>query len=500
MTDACIYNRDIDFQSFRQKAIDVNDAVVCFLRDLFAYLESPTVHRLLVVYFSRFSQGKKSITTRYSRETRLKLNAVTLFVRFNDLIKINSATLSGWPFSSLDDKDDLDMIDFAVENYQGNSQYPLWKHHWLIELIIHFCLLAIRHVDQTIQNRASALLYEIFWTMSEEGRINGMSSVIASMFFVPFIEEILNNVSHLSYSPKSSQLRKDILPCVVFVCQSAPIDLMRDLWRKLIRRMGYLQEDFGGINDMYVTNSVHNVHSTSDNRDSYKSLANESTILDVFSIFNLSLKTFEFEGSEDKRIFNEEFLWSLERNLEEDESSSLRYTTSANRKWHAHDGAIIIINTSRHIVREALYIKTTEENNGSRLWKGLGSSSTKVLLKECKTDECKTKEFQPNCEKQNHFESFHFSLKNIIIFVRASTSLYLNCLTLKQSDIVLVKTLIASVEVVLGFGIKIYLAAVGETLQHWMRIVLFHCGARRAEVRVQALEFLALLLRYQYND
>jgi len=77
---------------------------------------------LLVVYFSRFSQGKKSITTRYSRETRLKLNAVTLFVRFNDLIKINSVTLSGWPFSSLDDKDDLDMIDFAVENYQGNSQ------------------------------------------------------------------------------------------------------------------------------------------------------------------------------------------------------------------------------------------------------------------------------------------------------------------------------------------------------------------------------------------
>jgi len=62
------------------------------------------------------------------------------------------------------------------------------------------------------------------------------------------------------------------------------------------------------------------------------------------------------------------------------------------------------------------------------------------------------------------------------------------------------QTLVFSEEIVKIFGIKIFLAAVGETLQHWMRVVLFHCGDRRADVRVQALEFLALILRLTWDS
>lgn len=50
-------------------------------------------------------------------------------------------------------------------------------------------------------------------------------------------------------------------------------------------------------------------------------------------------------------------------------------------------------------------------------------------------------------------------------------------------------------EIVKIFGIKLFLLGVGETLQHWMRVILEHCGARRADLRVDACEFLNLILR-----
>ena len=90
VTDACIDSRNFDSWQFRQTAIDVNDAIVRFLRDLFAFLEPKSVHRLVLVYFSRFvmKEGKhwqdrdSKIGLRCSWETcKLRLNAVALFVQ-----------------------------------------------------------------------------------------------------------------------------------------------------------------------------------------------------------------------------------------------------------------------------------------------------------------------------------------------------------------------------------------------------------------------------------
>ena len=60
ITDACIDSRNFDTRVFRQSSIDVNDSIVRFIRDLFGYLDLDTVHRLLMVYFSRFvtTEGK----------------------------------------------------------------------------------------------------------------------------------------------------------------------------------------------------------------------------------------------------------------------------------------------------------------------------------------------------------------------------------------------------------------------------------------------------------
>ena len=71
---------------------------------------------------------------------------------------------------------------------------------------------------------------------------------------------------------------------------------------------------------------------------------------------------------------------------------------------------------------------------------------------------------------------------------------------MRQSDVAVVKTFTAVIEIVKIFGIKVFLNAVGETLQHWIRVILEHCGSRRAEVRVDACEFLNLLLRLTWDS
>mmetsp|Transcript_27766 Transcript_27766/g.37134 ORF Transcript_27766/g.37134 Transcript_27766/m.37134 type:complete len:1380 (-) Transcript_27766:230-4369(-) len=383
--------------------------------------------------------------------------------------------------------------------------------------------------------------------------------------FVTFITKILGHISYLSSLPPKNQLRKDILPCVVFVLQSAPVGLLRALWRKLCLRAegkGKL-ECFGGIRDTVVATPLDDMDITpgtslkTDEVHTGSYEASEETdspsILDVFSLLNLSLKTFEYEGSEsnieeddgddnnDQRAsWRKEFLLAIEedgyasfskrprpfpglrssRRGESEKESSRRYTTSSSRKWHAHDGAIVIINTCRYIVREALSMlkpsvnktsgifMSTNLSSMSRISDSFGPSSFSSSVEDVTTNDEKGDKYSGvrNSKKSSRMkrkkpvESLNFSVADTVIFIRATSSVYLHSLSLRQSDIVIVKTLTAAVEILKAFGIKLFLSAVGETLQHWMRVVLVQCGSRRAEVRVQALEFLALILRLTWDS
>ena len=50
--EACLDSRNFDLWETRQTCIDVNDSIVCFLRDLFSFLNPSAVHQLLMVYFA----------------------------------------------------------------------------------------------------------------------------------------------------------------------------------------------------------------------------------------------------------------------------------------------------------------------------------------------------------------------------------------------------------------------------------------------------------------
>jgi hypothetical protein len=583
LTDASLDSRNFDSFDFRKISIDVNDAVVRFIRDMFSVLDPSCVHNLAMVYFARFvtKQGKhwhdrdsKNTGLRCSWETtKLRLNAVTLFVRFPEFMKVNAPlmeSLKAWPagssaastrrfFSHVFEKiNRLRLNEFTSgEGPMSKIDIPIppMKPHWLAEICIDICIFATGHAEQNIQFRASSLLYELFWRQSQLGRANGNLSVVASVF-LPFLPKILSHVNYLSTLPAKGQLRKDILPCALFILQSAPVGLVKALWRKLAKRAeGKTQradsdDRYGGIGGSgagYKELISGSTHLSSVDVE----IDDEPDIYDMLGLLNLALTTVEYEGnmkqveesddaendSDENPTWRREFLLSVDSRADNDRGrfsavsirggnevsgAVIQQSTQNSRRWYAHDCSMIIVNVCRQIVRETLGMlrpsfsssEEADEGDSSLGLPGVSGSRSMsdIFLQQTSLshscdennsddeDSANKKESrQQRRIRKRQLESLAFSVTDTIIFVRAVTSVYLHTLTTKQSDVAIAKTLTAAVEIVKIFGIKVFLTAVGETLQHWMRVTLEHCGARRSDVRVEGSEFLNLLLRLTWE-
>jgi hypothetical protein len=554
ITDACLDSRNFDSWETRQTCIDVNDSTARFLRDLFAFLEPSCVHHLIMVYLSRlvakggrqWQDRDSSIGLRCSWEiTKLQMNALSAFVRFPDFIKVNSPQMNNWgdwwstapAFSTVPFFDD-NLIQFErlglpslVNGEEGNqglsTEVPGMRPHWLAEILVDMCLLGTEHAEQNIQRRAASLLLELFWEQSQQSMRDGSSSIVASMY-ITFVEKVLTRTSYLSscFSPKS-QVREDIIRCVAFVLQSAPAGLLRALWRKLCARSTGkgLQDRYGGVGYAVFTETTEDTFQDNARKPSRPAvdLKQEPDVYEMFCLLNLSLSTLEYEGSDDhadiessiendgpSALWRKEFLLTREQETaetlrrrrlmvafgkvsdEQGKKPDAEYTTSSSRKWHAHDGSIVLIKTAQQIVRELRFVLEPSESAQSLF--NPARRKTQVKRKH------RHQSSLASMGSQDSHTGIVFSYMDTVIFVRAATSVYLHALTLRQSDIALVKTLNASVEIVKIFGMKIFNEAVGETLQHWMRVVSFHCGSRRADVRVQASDFLELILRSTWDS
>lgn len=440
---------------------------------------------------------------------------------------------------------------------------PKMKPHWLAELCTDICLSATGHAEEKIQIRASSLLFELFWRHSQQGRVKGNISVVASVY-VPFLPKVLTNIEYLSNLPAKGQLRKDLLPCTIFVLQSAPTGILRAFWRKLAKRAERKSlrrnsaDKYGGIVG-FGSGINGNIDSSSllpgSQINEEFEMDEEPDIFDMFGLLNLSLSTIEYEGSANQVVdenteYDEKSSWRKEYLLSshiktavdprscpfnyqsshvvgEVESTEQQPNSSDSRKWHAHDCSMVIINICRQIVREILVMlkpnlaassseDPAEEGDWGSSYAGVtGSRSMSDIFLQPTTSSLDDTDTGVNLEDQyeegkaarmrrrlrkQKLESLSFAVTDTIIFVRAVTSVYLHTLSMKQSDVVITKTLTAAVEIVKIFGMKVFLAAVGETLQHWMRLILEHCGARRAELRFDACEFLNLLLRLTWES
>lgn len=484
VADACIDSRNFDSWDLRQMSIDVNDSIVRFLRDMWSFLAPSCVHRLILAYLSRFvtKDGKhwqdrdSSIGLRCSWEiTKLRLNAITALIRFPDFLRVNGPQMLNWTewWAPAPTRSDIFFND-VLNQYQGyrlpdfvgseganpksKIDIPPIHPHWLAEIAVDVCLLGTEHAEPQIQQRSAALLHEFFWASSQEGILSGLCAPVASMY-ISFIEKILAHVNFLSNYSHKSQLRKDILPCMVFVLQSAPSGLVRAFWRRLCGGLPgqAINEKYGG--SLPAKSGDKDVDPLLRLPKGPSEVKEDPNILDMFGLLNLSLRTMEYEGAEEHLegdvsgagasrdsidLWRKEYLLSKpqkrasdarsrrNRKLKPEIDSAAAYTSSISRKWHGHDGSLVIINAGHQIVWEIYNILNEWEEGGSFLNPAVQNSRA-------------PKKPMPTGNLSRFSNLTH---ADIVVFVRAASSLYLHSLALKQSDIVIIRTFKVSAELI----------------------------------------------------
>lgn len=549
ITDLCLDSRNFDTYETRLSCVDVNDSIVCFLRDMFAFLDPACVYRLTMLYLSRLIardglEKDSKIGLDISHEIKkLQMSAISAFVRFPDFIKVNSPQMNSWT-NSLTLSPNLTTVNYfdnVLERYeklglqtilsfssnQQTMELPRMRPHWMTETIVDICFSGIEHKEPNIQLRSASLLLELFWTQGQRSLREGYSHIVASMY-VTFIEKTLLRTSHLSCFPPKSQVRRDVVLCVVFVLQSTPPGLLRAVWRKLFKSSPGkgLLEKHGGFSSSVSSDSLDESNETEAQSTNTEIDGNEGPdIYDMFSLLNICLATVEYEGcDEDAEIdgidgegplgfWPKEFLMTRERDTldsarqkrmffmvttasqSKDNSSEEVYATTSSRKWLSHDASMVLIRTAQQIVRELRFVLEPVEGSQSLF----NPARRKAKVKEPHRYKSSFPSPRNNNAQVPVVDGLKFTYLDTIIFVRGATSIYLNSLVLRESDIAIVKTLNASVEIIKIFGIKIFNEAVGETLQHWLRMITFHCGSRRAEVRVPASDFAELILRSTWD-
>ena len=547
ITDLCLDSRNFDTYETRLSCVDVNDSIVCFLRDMFAFLDPACVYRLTMLYFSRLVardglEKDSRIGLDISHEIKkLQMSAISAFVRFPDFIKVNAPQMNSWTnFFIPPDLSTVKFFDDVLQRYErlglqsilsyqrddNTTELPEMRPHWMAENIIDICFSGIEHKEPNIQLRSASLLLELFWSQSQRSLREGYSPIVASMY-VTFIEKTISRTSRLScFSPKN-QVRRDIVLCLVFVLQSAPPGLLRAVWRKLFKRSpgrGLLERHRGGsttsssdlLDDPF--NDIKSADADIDGDDG-------PDIYDMFSLLNICLSTVEYEGCDEHAdvdgidndgplgFWPKEFLMAREHDTidsarqkrmlsmvtgqsqEQYIATEELYSTTSSRKWLSHDASMVLIRTTQQIVRELRFVLEPVEGSQSLF---------NPARRKAKTNDSHYTNPALTSPRNNNvhdpiIDGLKFTYMDTIIFVRGATSVYLNSLVLRESDIAIVKTLNASVEIIKIFGIKIFNEAVGETLQHWLRMITFHCGSRRAEVRVPASDFAELILRSTWD-
>ena len=253
-------------------------------------------------------------------------------------------------------------------------------------------------------------------------------------------------------------------------------------------------DEFGGIigfsNGLEIkTNggvfeSIHGSH-TAEESD----VEEDPDIFDMFGLLNLSLSSFEYEqlnpreedvdgaqlGYDENKTWRREFLLSIHAKITSERHSSRRcgvqqckqedvnkINTSDSRRWHAHDCSSVIINTCRQIVREVLGMLkpdsgSAEAPQGSQSMGDLFLTPVASMDEEENVEDTRVADPSTKLGRRARKvkpETLTFSVTDTIVFVRAACSVYLHALTIRSSDIVVSKSLTASVEVVKIFGIK----------------------------------------------
>ncbi|RYH30550.1 hypothetical protein EON65_04840 [archaeon] len=83
----------------------------------------------------------------------------------------------------------------------------------------------------------------------------------------------------------------------------------------------------------------------------------------------------------------------------------------------------------------------------------------------------------------------------IVPFIRMSLCVLLHGLFCNQTEEMVVDLFLSTVSVIRKFGAKMFLLAVEDSLQYWLRIAIFYCGFSNPAIQGGACDFLLCMLR-----
>ncbi|GMH54206.1 hypothetical protein TrST_g8868 [Triparma strigata] len=468
LTKACIAPRNFDKISSRRIARDVSSKLIMFIRDLFDFLQLTDVQRLVNVFYAEFvdinQSGVSKLNVRYSSELwELRLEAVRVLSETPDYGALNLPLADSWEEKYLECSDQahrhprtknkrriffkgaLDEIRAVMippPNYGINEVNP----HWLASIIVHQSLAGIEHGDFAARSKVAEILLQLLSMHSREGAKGHRSPKLASMY-VPVLQLLTSHVQLLAMDEAKSIFRINLLSGFLWILQSAPPELLGALWRDMLLgaqgcgKYEFLDEDV-------------------DRGEESDSETFSSTLMAIFDLLNLSLASLEYEPATTA-------------------PGKAKNDAESQRMWFSHDACLIVVSTARSILKQLLFIM---DPSSSLLGESTDLRSRHIVhvhLSSSKTGP--------------------FSVADVSSIVRTIASVYLHGLSLHISDAAATGLIAASVELLKAVGLNMFLLSLQDSLQDWMRMLLLHSGARRATVRVQALEFLVLLLRASWT-
>ena len=493
LADACVATRNFDKVSSRRIAREVNSSLLQFIRDLFSFFPPSEVQILINIYFSAFlkprsrshKEGVSKLSVRYSTEVlNLRLDAVKILTNTKHFVEVNTPVANTWePKYALGEDTGTSVSNRhpktkakrrlfftkALSNICKLMSKPTYRiargstglsqPHWLASIVVDQCLHTASQPDFEIQARAAEILLELFQSHSQEGTINQTRSKIIAMY-VPMIKMLCTHVQSLLLDDVRSSRRKKMLSSLLLILQSAPPELLTALWRELIiscKNCG--RYEFPGVELARNTKGNETEGGLNNSNDSF-----DSSLLLFFDLLILSLRTLEYIPQDTLSLGGS--------NRSQHESAQ-----SQHNMWFSHDATSIVVSTARAVVSEMIFlIKPDAERSPT-----------------CNMSDQHLIHLHLNIPASD--SELQYSVADMAMFVRSVSTVYLNGLSLNQSDSATIGLISASVELLKAFGLKLFLVALGDTLQDWLRVLLLHSGARKANIRVQTLEFLVLLLR-----
>ena len=500
----------------------VNVALAQFLRSLFILVAPIQVSKLIYYYCATLRKKTKAI------EIELRLQFIEELSLYDKLVSVN------FPFT-LDETGSHfkpGSLRSSIESHfrlggSGMAGVRNPPNNWIAHLFCDEIMVAYRHEERVVKERAMAAIRDLFCRHSYDMRYQDEESRrrIASMY-LPLIQEIVCETDSLIASTCDLTERKEVLSVLLYLLQDVPERLLREEWRSMTK--------------MQVTSRL----LTPCNSSSGRLTSNEGVparppsmsmhvqppIIRFLKLLHVMLDSFEFPLSPggdqgDPSIILVPWLQLAGGDMDEkapatkpstlrgagqvkgasDALSKLDHLRQSNtrtsmlkrgkvrgrgeeRKWKSH-----AIKHATDTMKNQTYMASVSNITPNTMIKAAQNVSHEssnivlytltIILEEC----------PPKLITVNDYSSFTNTRSPYGDFMILAVSLILHGLMTYISEEAIVRYFAGAQLYIRRFGYRSFIAAAGDTLQDWLRTTLSYCSSQHIRPRTAACDFFLYL-------